>query len=94
MIPLDELPTIASTWPKQAPVGYGVQIHEDVRVGPRRCKRLCPRNQRHAPGVRVRIDKQELPGGLQERGKQRIGLGIRVPQNRYRDAMPRAPRAA
>ena len=32
MIPLDELPTIASTWPKQAPVSHGVEIDEDVRL--------------------------------------------------------------
>ena len=81
MMPLEELPTSASTWPEQAPISDGVEIDEDVRVGARCRKSSSAFDEREAAGVGVGIDEEELAGRLRERGKECIGLCVGVAQD-------------
>ena len=66
---------------EEAPVGDGVEIDEDVRVGAFGGEGAGALDKRVAASIGVGVDEDELARCFGERSEERVGFGIGIAQD-------------
>ncbi len=86
MMPLDELPTMASTWPSRLQYVTASRLTKMWVSRPHCGQRARALDERAASRIGVGIDEDELAGGLRECGEERVSFGVGVVEDR--DGVP------